>query len=671
MLAVGTSLSYYTGAGHFWPQAYKIQLDDAPRGLRDGMKAADLYVKVDALVGIEAILEGLDKKLGAGKPTAAAIRTKELPHRIATEPADSMEFDVAPGVLDPRQVIEALDAVIPKDWDIVIGGGHQAYFNSQMSGRPAERYTTIREFGAVGNGLCYALGVAAARRQGRDGKIVLFEGDGGFLFHIQELETLKRQGYRILICIDERRRLRLGVPQAALRRRQRQVGDVRPAGVREHRQGLRAARQRDPRRVGDPEAVQGFHRTGRKRNLEHPDFRSGRRPGDAPDRQARAWGDVSRTRATSVADGTRAMANAAILVGNSQYSNLQPLACCRDDLLAMKQLLEITEKYDSIAVVEDATADELKQRLRDAVDKVPAPSELFFYFTGHGCAWEGELIYCATNFDGAKPNQSGLSTPELHTILRLANARLVVKVIDACNSGTSLIKSQIDWDNQAKAAFQNIIQFASCHESQNSFTGNPLSLFTTKFRDAALRKPEGVVFYTDIISALRDDFMPNDMQTPHFTTQHSAREHFIDDAKKLDGLRKSLEESRAAVAVPSAPPITTPAAPALSLADRLRAADAKVVTPEIMSQFVGAFFDELIGKISTEEFAEFFEAERTEHARFEESTAEDFIIRVMSKEKRDDNFVTATHSRRLRTRNPALASALFETYLDPNRYEDV
>jgi thiamine pyrophosphate-dependent acetolactate synthase large subunit-like protein len=201
VLAVGTSLSYYTGAGHFWPQAYKIQLDDAPRGLRDGMKAADLYVKSDALVGIEAILAGLDKKLGAGKPTAAAIRSKELAHRIATEPSDSMEFKVAPGVLDPRKVIEALDVVIPKDWDIVIGGGHQSYFNSQMRGRPAERYTTIREFGAVGNGLCYALGVAAARRKGRDGTIVLFEGDGGFLFHIQELETLKRQGYRILMCI--------------------------------------------------------------------------------------------------------------------------------------------------------------------------------------------------------------------------------------------------------------------------------------------------------------------------------------------------------------------------------------------------------------------------------------------------------------------------------------
>jgi acetolactate synthase I/II/III large subunit len=201
VLAVGTSLSYYTGVGHFWGKSFKIQVDDAPRGLRDGQKAADIYLQSDARVGAEAILAGLDKKLGAGKATAAQIRSKALEHRIATEPADAVPFDIEPGVLDPRKVIEALDPVIPKDWDIVIGGGHQAYFNTQMRGRPADRYTTIREFGAVGNGLSYALGVAAARRQRRDGKVVLFEGDGGFLFHIQELETLKRHGYRILMCI--------------------------------------------------------------------------------------------------------------------------------------------------------------------------------------------------------------------------------------------------------------------------------------------------------------------------------------------------------------------------------------------------------------------------------------------------------------------------------------
>jgi len=100
VLAVGTSLSYYVGGGHYFGKASRIQLDDAPRGLRDGQQAADIYLRSDALAGIEAILAGLDRKLGAGKPTAAAVRTKELAHRIATEPPDAMPFDIAPGELD-------------------------------------------------------------------------------------------------------------------------------------------------------------------------------------------------------------------------------------------------------------------------------------------------------------------------------------------------------------------------------------------------------------------------------------------------------------------------------------------------------------------------------------------------------------------------------------------
>lgn len=364
------------------------------------------------------------------------------------------------------------------------------------------------------------------------------------------------------------------------------------------------------------------------------------------------------------------MANAAILVGNSKYQNLPPLACCDDDLIAIRQLLEATEKYESVAVIDNAAADDLKQRLRDEIDKVKNPGELFFYFTGHGYARDGELFHCATNFDSTRPNETGLSTSELHTILRLADAALVVKVIDTCYSGTPLIKSQTDWVRQTKDGFRNIIQIASCLESQNSLAGYPLSIFTGKFRDAALRKVEGVVFYTDIISTLRDEFMEDSSQTPHFIAQHTGREQFVDDAKKLNALRKALEEARATAAVPAVPVEVEAATPPPTLIDRLQSADALVVTSEIMGKFVGKFFDDVIQKITTAEFVEFFDAERTEHARFEESTTKQFIIRVMSKEKRADNFVMAEFSQRPRTRNPLLTGAL-AAYLDPAGYDEV
>jgi thiamine pyrophosphate-dependent acetolactate synthase large subunit-like protein len=202
VIAIGASLSYYTvDGGNLFPQAFVAQIDDAPRGLRDGMSAAHLYIRADARASAEAITAALDKGLGAGRPTAAAIRTNELAHRIAHDLPDDAHFDIAPGLVDPRAAIRALNTVIPPDWDIVSGSGHQSYFNSQMRGRLPEHFFAIREYGAIGNGLSFALGVAAARRLGPKSRVVLIDGDGSFLMHIQELETLKRHGLRVLMCV--------------------------------------------------------------------------------------------------------------------------------------------------------------------------------------------------------------------------------------------------------------------------------------------------------------------------------------------------------------------------------------------------------------------------------------------------------------------------------------
>ncbi|MFL4968787.1 MAG: thiamine pyrophosphate-binding protein [Xanthobacteraceae bacterium] len=193
VVAIGTSLNYYTvDGGNMFPKAEVAQIDVEPLGLRNGLKAADLYLRADAKLAVVEVL----KKLRAGG--AARIRSDELARRIREEPADGAEFSIEPGLLDPRRAIEALDRVIPKDYDSVSGSGHQSYFHSVMRGRKPENYHAIREFGAIGNGISLAIGVAAAKR---NGKVVLFDGDGSFQMHIQELETVKRHGLKLLFCI--------------------------------------------------------------------------------------------------------------------------------------------------------------------------------------------------------------------------------------------------------------------------------------------------------------------------------------------------------------------------------------------------------------------------------------------------------------------------------------
>ena len=87
---------------------------------------------------------------------------------------------------------------LPADWEIVNSSGHCSWFFAQMPSRPQEKFLSIREFGAIGNGISFAMGVAAARP---DEPVVLFDGDGSLMMHVQELETIKRHGLNILIIV--------------------------------------------------------------------------------------------------------------------------------------------------------------------------------------------------------------------------------------------------------------------------------------------------------------------------------------------------------------------------------------------------------------------------------------------------------------------------------------
>ena len=196
VVAFGASLSHYTlDGGSMYPRAELAQVDIEPAGLHHGMRGADLYLRADAKLTAQALLDALR---GGGKPKAA-IRTDELARRIKQEPADATVFPAQQGLLDPRDVTDELERVIPKDYDCVCGSGHQSYFHTNMRGYRAENYHAIREFAAIGNGISHAIGVAAAKK---NGKVVLFDGDGSFLMHIQELEMIQRHGLKILVVIN-------------------------------------------------------------------------------------------------------------------------------------------------------------------------------------------------------------------------------------------------------------------------------------------------------------------------------------------------------------------------------------------------------------------------------------------------------------------------------------
>ncbi len=192
VIAVGCSLAYHAGGGgQLWPKAKTLQIDIDPVAVSQGQEVARHHLLADARLGVEA--------LTAASPTRnRSWRNDAIAARIRDSKPDSHVFEIEPGMLDPRLVVEALEKALPQEWEMVNSGGHCSWFFAQMPSRPQEKFLTIREFGAIGNGISFAIGVAAARP---DRTVVLFDGDGSLMMHVQELETIKRHGLNILIVV--------------------------------------------------------------------------------------------------------------------------------------------------------------------------------------------------------------------------------------------------------------------------------------------------------------------------------------------------------------------------------------------------------------------------------------------------------------------------------------
>lgn len=345
------------------------------------------------------------------------------------------------------------------------------------------------------------------------------------------------------------------------------------------------------------------------------------------------------------------MGSIAIIVGNSEYQNSTNLDCCLADVATINDLLHATDKYDSIELLTNRKAATLKDTIRAFLGGARIVDELFFYFSGHGYQHDGEFYFNATDFDSAHPNETGLSHSELHTLLKATNANLVVKVIDACSSGTLLLKSDGGFLPEPKDGFNSLIQIASCLDNQSSLTGDPLSAFTDSFYDAVLSKEAGVVYYSDITSALRDRFLDNNAQTPHFVLQGTGREVFAENAERLRQLRAKRQEQMASESAAVITDVQNNEPPQSAL-DQMKALEESYVDKDEAQNFISGFFDNIISAMeASSDFADFFDCEHVLHDDFDEADARAFITRVLSKEKRPDNFVTAEISRE-RAANP-------------------
>lgn len=339
------------------------------------------------------------------------------------------------------------------------------------------------------------------------------------------------------------------------------------------------------------------------------------------------------------------MTSIALLIGNSKYTNLRDLPCCKNDVEAFEKLMECTGRFDEIFPLVNLTGEQIRDEIRDRLTVGQSYEEVVFYFTGHGDRIGDELYLCGSDYSNKKPNETGLSQDILHDLVRGVSPNLFTKILDACFAGEPLIKSHTAISNPK--GFQRVVQFSSSLATQTSLAGESLSEFSDAFLRAAADKEEGPVYYTDIVNALRDKYLDNDDQTPFFISQGTARELLLRDASALKPLRELLKtfvspagEDNSLVVV-DAGEDESDGLSELSLIDRLRILDESFVDEDAANDFIDKIFQGVVDRFEGGKFSDYFVLTASDTSYYDDMPAHDFMVRVLSKEDRPDNFVTA------------------------------
>jgi thiamine pyrophosphate-dependent acetolactate synthase large subunit-like protein len=191
IVAFGASISSHNSDQQkLWSNARVIQITLDPRQFFQGNTVSDQIIVGDAGQIATELTHLIQSK-------TCVNRTDENADLIQQTPIDESDDLTYTDGMNPSQAVKEIDQSVPEDWEIVNSSGHCSYYFSHMKNRPFEKFLTIREFGAIGNGLSFALGAAVA--SGRP--TILFDGDGSFLMHVQELETIRRLRLPLISCI--------------------------------------------------------------------------------------------------------------------------------------------------------------------------------------------------------------------------------------------------------------------------------------------------------------------------------------------------------------------------------------------------------------------------------------------------------------------------------------
>ena len=155
----------------------------------------------DAKLGLRDLLEVSDASTASLRRNWVD-QVQALARTWRAEVAPQMESDAVP--IRPERLCRELSRHLPADTLVVSDTGHAGMWTGAMLdlNRPGQGY--IRAAGSLGWGLPAALGAKLAVSER---PVLLFSGDGGFWYHLSELETAVRWNINAVLLVNNNRSL--------------------------------------------------------------------------------------------------------------------------------------------------------------------------------------------------------------------------------------------------------------------------------------------------------------------------------------------------------------------------------------------------------------------------------------------------------------------------------
>ncbi|MGZ8263403.1 MAG: thiamine pyrophosphate-binding protein [Burkholderiales bacterium] len=178
------------------PGTRVIQLDIDPQELGRNYPNV-VSILGDAKTTFARMLEAVPAKTPARERSAWVERTQRFVSDWRAENAAMRNADAVP--MRPERICKEISDALPEDGIVVSDTGHAGIWTARMIELNSARQSYYRTAGSLGWGFPAALGVKCAMP---DRAVVCFTGDGGFYYHIAELETARRHDINAVIVVN-------------------------------------------------------------------------------------------------------------------------------------------------------------------------------------------------------------------------------------------------------------------------------------------------------------------------------------------------------------------------------------------------------------------------------------------------------------------------------------